>query len=110
MFDPKTLSEQKCVHGLKSDAALNAEQIESGLKELNSWQVKENTLTKTFRFDSYYQMIVFVNAVAWIAQQQNHHPNVSFDFKTCTVAYWTHSAQGLTANDFICAARVDNLY
>lgn len=66
-------------------------------------------LTATFTFRNYYQTTAFVNAVAWIAHGENHHPDISFGYKTCRVDWWTHAVGGLTENDFICAAKVDGL-
>jgi 4a-hydroxytetrahydrobiopterin dehydratase len=62
-----------------------------------------------FEFDNYWQTTAFVNAVAWIAHTTNHHPDIAFGYKQATVTYWTHAVDGLTENDFICAARIDAL-
>ena len=53
--------------------------------------------------------MAFVNAVAWIAHRQDHHPDMTLGFGHCELRYTTHSADGLTLKDFICAARVDAL-
>lgn len=66
-------------------------------------------LRATFDFKNYYHATAFVNAVVYIAHREDHHPDVSFGYKTCTVEYWTHAANGLTDNDFICAAKIDAL-
>lgn len=66
-------------------------------------------LEAEFSFRNYYQTTAFVNAVAWIAHAENHHPDIRFGYKTCTVGYWTHAIGGLSENDFICAAKVDAL-
>jgi 4a-hydroxytetrahydrobiopterin dehydratase len=63
-----------------------------------------------FSFRNYYQTTAFVNAVAWIAHSENHHPDISFGYKTCTVSWWTHAIGGLSENDFICAAKIDALF
>jgi 4a-hydroxytetrahydrobiopterin dehydratase len=62
-----------------------------------------------FAFDNYWQTTAFVNAVAWIAHTQDHHPDISFGYKTASVRYWTHAVDGLSENDFICAAKIDAL-
>ncbi|HXG28449.1 MAG TPA: 4a-hydroxytetrahydrobiopterin dehydratase [Nevskiales bacterium] len=62
-----------------------------------------------FNFRNYWQTTAFVNAVAWIAHQEDHHPDISFGYKTCTIRYSTHAIGGLSENDFICAAKVDAL-
>lgn len=63
----------------------------------------------TFEFKNYYRTTAFVNAVAWIAHNEDHHPDICFGYKTCTISYSTHSIDGLSENDFICAAKVDVL-
>ncbi len=66
-------------------------------------------IQRTFRFKSYYQTIAFVNALAWIAHAEDHHPDLTVGYNRCVVNYSTHSVGGLSENDFICAARVDML-
>ncbi len=61
----------------------------------------------SFEFDNYWQTTAFVNAVAWIAHTQDHHPDIAFGYKLATITYWTHAVGGLSENDFICAARID---
>lgn len=75
------------------------------------WRIVRDgkAIQAAFEFDDYWQTTAFVNAVAWIAHTQDHHPEVLFGYKTCTVVYWTHAVNGLTENDFICAARIDEL-
>lgn len=54
--------------------------------------------------------MAFVNAVAWIAHQQDHHPDMEVHFNRCVVHFSTHAVGGLSRNDFICAARIDALF
>ena len=67
------------------------------------------TLARTFEFKNYYQTFAFANSVAWIAHSQNHHPDMTISYKHCAISYSTHSVNGLSINDFICAARIDAL-
>ena len=60
-------------------------------------------------FSNYYQTMAFVNAVAWIANQTDHHPELSVSYNQCRVEYSTHDINGLSENDFICAAKVEAL-
>ncbi len=62
-----------------------------------------------FHFKNYYQTMAFVNAVAWIANQENHHPDMEVGYNYCVVNYTTHAIKGLSENDFICAAKVNAL-
>jgi len=66
-------------------------------------------IQRTFHFKNYYQTIAFVNALAWVAHAEDHHPDLTVGYNSCVVNYSTHSAGGLSKNDFICAARVDAL-
>jgi 4a-hydroxytetrahydrobiopterin dehydratase len=66
-------------------------------------------LEASFRFDNYWQTSAFVNAVVWIAHTQNHHPEIAFGYQQATITWWTHAVDGLSENDFICAARIDTL-
>jgi 4a-hydroxytetrahydrobiopterin dehydratase len=70
----------------------------------------DNTsISRTFRFKNYYQTLAFVNALAWIAHGEDHHPDLEVGYNRCLVRYSTHAVGGLSENDFICAARIDAL-
>ena len=75
------------------------------------WMINDDGLSiqRSFRFSNYYQTIAFVNALAWVAHQQDHHPDLQVNYNRCVVRYSTHSVGGLSENDFICAARIDAL-
>jgi len=81
------------------------------LDQVPGWTLVEDgrMLERTFSFSNYYQTTAFVNAVAWIAHREDHHPDVEFGYKTCRVRYTTHAIGGLSENDFICAARINAL-
>jgi 4a-hydroxytetrahydrobiopterin dehydratase len=82
------------------------------LKQLQEgWELNEPTteLSRTLRFKNYYETLAFVNAVAWIAHREDHHPNLEVGYNRCRVRYSTHSIGGLSENDLICAAKVDGL-
>ncbi|MEC9362029.1 MAG: 4a-hydroxytetrahydrobiopterin dehydratase [Sinimarinibacterium flocculans] len=75
------------------------------------WRIVEDgkAIAGNFSFDNYWQTTAFVNAVAWIAHTQDHHPDISFGYKNASVRYSTHAVDGLSENDFICAAKIDTL-
>ena len=83
--------------------------IDDSLVTLPGWSRVDNALQKTFSFPDYYRTVAFVNAVAWIANQQDHHPDLDVRYNRCGVTFSTHDAGGITLNDLICAARVDAL-
>ncbi len=75
------------------------------------WRVSGDgrSLHRLFEFPDYYRTMAFVNAVAWIAHAEDHHPDLEVGYDRCRVSFSTHSVGGLSENDFICAARVDTL-
>jgi 4a-hydroxytetrahydrobiopterin dehydratase len=66
-------------------------------------------ICRTFSFGNYYQTMAFVNALAWIAHAEDHHPDIEVGYNRCHVRYSTHAIGGLSENDFICAAKIDTL-
>lgn len=90
--------------------ALTQDEAKKLLKQLDGWELKDNTISKTFAFKNYYQVIAFVNAVAWMTHREDHHPDMSVGYNQCRVEYSTHAIGGLSENDFICAAKVDALF
>jgi 4a-hydroxytetrahydrobiopterin dehydratase len=62
-----------------------------------------------FEFKNYFRTLAFVNAAAYVAINEDHHPDIAFGYKTATVTFWTHAVNGLSENDFICAAKLDGL-
>jgi len=102
------LIDQHCTHGA---AALDPSTIAARLRDVPEWQAIDGTIAREFTFANYRATIDFVNAVASMAEAQNHHPEMTVGYRRCTVAYTTHSAGGaLSDNDFICAARADAIY
>ncbi|WP_455202730.1 4a-hydroxytetrahydrobiopterin dehydratase [Kaarinaea lacus] len=77
----------------------------------DDWQVQEQPaeLHRSFKFKNYYQTMAFVNALAWIAHQEDHHPDIEVSYNRCLVHFSTHSIGGISENDFICAAKIDAL-
>lgn len=73
------------------------------------WSVEAGALSREFAFAGYLPTIAFVNALAWMAERQDHHPDLLVRHGRCRVTWSTHSAGGLTLNDFICAALTDQL-
>lgn len=88
---------------------LDETEVERLLGLVQGWKKDDKTIVRVFSFKNYYETSAFVNAVVWIAHLEDHHPDISFEYKQCRVAYSTHSAGGLTENDFICAAKINCL-
>lgn len=106
------LAEKACQSLPKGSPALDMQKAGDLLNEIAGWELNEaeRTITREFKFKNFYQTIEFVNAVAWIANQQDHHPDLAVSYNRCRVTFTTHSVGGLSENDFICAARVNVLF
>ncbi|OIR15577.1 putative pterin-4-alpha-carbinolamine dehydratase [mine drainage metagenome] len=89
---------------------LNQDEAKNLLKQLDGWELHDNRISKTFEFKNYYQVIAFVNAVAWMTHREDHHPDMTVGYNKCRVEYSTHAIGGLSENDFICAAKVEALF
>ena len=89
--------------------ALRDQQITSMLREIPGWELSGKTIAKSFKFKNYYETMAFVNAVAWISHREDHHPDLEVGYSACRVKYSTHSVGGISANDFICAAKIETL-
>jgi len=71
--------------------------------------LRDGAIEKTYRFGNFHETMAFVNALAWIAHAEDHHPDLALSYGRCTVRFNTHSVGGISINDFICAAKVDAL-
>jgi len=109
-FKPQgELTQKKCKPCEGGTKALNLVMIKGYLTQLPGWEHVNGEIVKTFHFKDYHQTMAFVNAVAWISHQEDHHPDMEVGYKTCKVRYVTHAIKGLSDNDFICAAKVNAL-
>ncbi len=84
---------------------------EHTLREVPGWTLNDagTEISRSFNFKNYYETMAFVNALAWIAHREDHHPVVEVSYKRCQVRYTTHAIKGLSENDFICAAKLNDL-
>lgn len=94
--------------------ALSATEMVTQLTKLNGeqplgWRLIDGALEKTFTFKSFYETMGFVNAVAFIANAEDHHPDLSVRYSQCTVRFNTHDVNGISVSDFFCASKVDAL-
>jgi 4a-hydroxytetrahydrobiopterin dehydratase len=90
---------------------MTLEEAEKMQEEVPKWEVlhEGQSLRRIFNFDNHYELMSFVNAVAWISHREDHHPGLQLGYSRCEVTYTTHAVEGLTENDFICASKVDAL-
>ena len=103
-----SLVDKRSVH---KAVQLDPGQIEKLLPEVSGYtpDAARAQISKEYSFKNFYETIAFVNALAYIANQEDHHPDLAVSYNKCKVSFSTHDAGGLTENDFICAARVNAL-
>lgn len=92
--------------------ALSVEQVHNLLPQLHDhWRANSDhtAIQRNIGFNNFYETMAFVNAIAWIANSENHHPDLEVGYNYCHVRFLTHALKGLSMNDFICAAKVDAL-
>lgn len=102
---------KQCQHYSSDEPAINADELAIFLEHIPDWQCNVNNtqITRTYKFSDYYQTTAFVNAAAWVAHQQDHHPDLLVKYNQCQVTLWTHTTGGITDNDLICASLFDQL-
>jgi len=90
--------------------ALQASEVAAQLSVLPDWKLVQGAIARSFSFADYYETIAFVNALAWVAHAADHHPDLAVGYNRCEVRFRTHSVDGISDNDFICAAQADAIY
>jgi 4a-hydroxytetrahydrobiopterin dehydratase len=106
------LTEQSCKPCEGGVAPLTRNQAEALMAQLHEdWSLTEDAteIRRDFHFKGFNRTMGFVNAVAWIANSENHHPDLEVGWGHCLVRFSTHAIGGLSQNDFICAAKTDAL-
>ena len=111
MSDLVPLAHARCMPRRDSEHRLTEASIRELLPQLPGWELAENghALTRTFTFKDYYRTMSFVNALAHVANAEDHHPDLSVHYDHCVVRFSTHDVGGLSENDFICAAKANQL-
>lgn len=92
-----------------TEGAMTPYEIGKHLDMLSGWSLVDGSIEKTYSFANYHETIGFVNAIAWIANREDHHPDLAVSYDRCAVRFNTHSVSGISVNDFICAAKLDAL-
>ena len=111
MSDLIALADAHCLPRRGSEHRLPEARVRELLPQLPGWELAEDghALCRTYRFPDYWRTIAFVNALAWMANREDHHPDLGVHYDRCVVRYSTHDVGGLSENDFICAAKADRL-
>ncbi len=105
------LASQHCKPLKGEQHLLNAEKVTTFLKQLPGWTLSDDQLAiiKDFKFDDFRHTLGFINAVGFMANHEDHHPDIEAGYGHCQLLWSTHDVGGLSINDFICAARVEGL-
>ena len=108
------LSKKKCIACDGSIPPFDPSEIHKYLKKVDGWEVKTDNassyyLIKKFTSKNFRESYNFVSKVGKIAEQENHHPDISFGWGYCNVKIFTHAIKGLAENDFILAAKIDKI-
>ncbi len=110
----ENLAAGKCVACRKGEPALSDVEIGDLQYQVPQWQIREvegeKRLERTFKFKDFAQALKFTNQVGAIAEEEDHHPRIVTEWGRVTLAWWTHVIGGLHKNDFIMAAKSDDLY
>ena len=102
------LASRDCVPCRGGVPPLRGAEIENLLRELDGWEViEEHHLRKFFEFKNFREALLMVNRVGELAEEQGHHPDISFGWGRAEITIWTHKIDGLTESDFILAAKID---
>ena len=104
------LTSKKCKPCEGGVDPLKPAEAETLLRQLKGWTLADGAIVKTYSFRNYHETMAFVNATAWISHREDHHPDMSVGYNKCRVEYSTHAINGLSENDFICAAKIDALF
>ncbi len=107
----ESLTARHCSACTSETPRVEAEQAVALLRQAPGFELDaaRTRITKTFEFKNFHETMAFVNALAWIAHREDHHPDLEVTYRTCRVTYTTHANGGLSENDFICAAKVNAL-
>jgi 4a-hydroxytetrahydrobiopterin dehydratase len=106
------LTSKKCVPCAGGVQPLTRTQAQDLMKQLKpEWKLAEDSksIAAEWKFRNFFHTMSFVNALAHIANAEDHHPDVELGYGYCRIRYNTHAIGGLSENDFICAAKIDAL-
>lgn len=108
MVEPQNLAGLKCIPCRGGTPPMEPAKVAEMLKQVEGWEAIEyKKLKKTIITKDFKSALELVNKIGEIAEEQNHHPNITFTWGKVTVTIWTHKIDGLTESDFILAAKID---
>jgi len=105
------LTDKHCVPCEGGVDAIDRQTAGQMLSDIPGWELSDDSkmISRRFEFKGFFRTMSFINAMAWVVNNENHHPDFSAGYNYCLVGFTTHAIDGLSENDFICAARVNAL-
>jgi 4a-hydroxytetrahydrobiopterin dehydratase len=105
------LTDKHCVPCEGGVDAIEREPAEQMLGDVPGWKLSDDgkMISRRFEFKGFFRTMSFINAMAWVVNNENHHPDFTAGYNYCEVGFTTHAIDGLSENDFICAAKVNAL-
>ena len=105
------LASKKCEPCTGNTPKLSLDEIHKQLSKINIWNLNDNKemIFKKFKFKNFKKTINFINLIANISEEEGHHPDITFGYGYCLIMIHTHAIKGLSINDFILAAKIDNI-
>lgn len=104
-----SLTDKKCVPCEGGTKPLDGQELQTYLSYVSDWKLEKNQIKKKFEFKNFVEAMKFLNQVAELAEDEGHHPDFCVYYKTVDVTLWTHAIGGLSQNDFILAAKMDQI-
>src|SRR5215216_6728205 len=104
------LSQKFCVACEAGTPPLSVNQAEQMMDQVPGWELEENKLIRRFRFKDFKEAMAFVNKVADLAESEGHHPDIHISWNRVRLELTTHAIKGLSENDFIMAAKINQLW
>jgi 4a-hydroxytetrahydrobiopterin dehydratase len=108
------LKSMSCTRPTKGGPSLSLSEIDQYQSQVPDWEIVEiegvKRLVRQFKFDNFVEALEFTNRIGELAEQEDHHPSILTEWGRVTVTWWTHAVEGLHLNDFITAAKSDQLY
>ncbi len=109
-----SLAGGKCIPCRKGDPALTDAEVNELLPQIPEWELIEGDgskrLQRVFKLKNYIEAVAFTNKIAMIAEKEDHHPLIVLEWGRVTIQWWTHVVKGLHQNDFVMAAKTDELF
>ena len=103
------LTKKRCIPCENGEAKLDINKIKEYLPLVENWLLIGDTIKRDFKFKDFKEAVGFVNKVEDIAESEGHHPDIYIFYNKVNLSLSTHAAKGLTENDFIMAAKINNL-